>query len=344
MASMNTDTRLLMILSAAATMARRRNGDDAARAASPVLALAIAVILTFRARSASAVGTTPHSDFSYNEDDPTGPAKWATLQKDWAVCDSGTEQSPIDIDKVEETSKDLGPLEQTYSAGAAVLQNRGHDFMLNWTERNGKLTIKGKEYRLQQAHQHVPSEHTVNGTRFDAELHMVHEDPAKARAIVSILFSSKAGKPNKLLSDLKPYFEKLAGKPNATEQVKGPVDPSVWIDKASGYYRYEGSLATPPCTEGVLWTIMSKVEDVSKEEIDSIKSVKKVHSRWREMHVLLRKSTTVLFGTTNLEPHKGKMRQRQRQGQAERGDHEPWQWNEMDTPVSIWWQKACAFN
>ncbi|KAJ1289927.1 hypothetical protein BS78_02G202800 [Paspalum vaginatum] len=258
-------------------MARQRNDDDdeaRAGAASPALALAIAVILTFCTRSASAVGSTPHSAFSYNEDDPTGPAKWATLQEDWAVCDSGTEQSPIDIAKVE-VSKDFGPLEQTYRASAAVLQNRGHDFMLNWTQGNGKLTIEGKEYKLQQAHLHAPSEHTVNGTRFDAELHMVHEDPAKARAVVSILFSSKAGKTSKLLSDLKPYFDKLAGKPNATEQVKGPLDPSAWIDKASGYYRYEGSLTTPPCTEGVIWTIMSKVADVSKEEIDSIKAVKK---------------------------------------------------------------------
>ena len=72
---------------------------------------------------------TPHSTFSYKEGDPTGPKKWATLQKDWAICDSGTKQSPIDVAKVE-VSKDLGPLEQNYKAGAAVVQNRGHDFMV----------------------------------------------------------------------------------------------------------------------------------------------------------------------------------------------------------------------
>lgn len=67
--------------------------------------------------------------FSYRDGDPDGPAKWATLPKDWAVCDSGTEQSPIDIAEVE-VPKDLGPLEQSYKPGAAVVQNRGHDFMV----------------------------------------------------------------------------------------------------------------------------------------------------------------------------------------------------------------------
>ncbi|CAN6196166.1 unnamed protein product [Urochloa humidicola] len=254
-------------------MAPRRNDADAL-AASPTVALAILVFLAFCARSASAVGSTPHSAFSYKDSDPDGPSKWATLQKDWALCDSGTEQSPIDIAKVE-VSKDLGPLENTYKAGAATVQNRGHDFMLNWKEGNGKLTLNGKEYTLLQVHWHAPSEHTVNGTRFDAEMHMVHEDAAKEKAVVSVFFSTKAGKPSKLLGDLQPYFKKLTGKQNGTEEVKDPVDPATMIDKASGYYRYEGSLTTPPCTEGVIWTILSKVADASVEQINALKSEEK---------------------------------------------------------------------
>lgn len=51
------------------------------------------------------------------------------MQKDWDVCDSGTEQSPIDVAKVE-VSEDLDPLQQTYEAGDAVMHNRLHDFMV----------------------------------------------------------------------------------------------------------------------------------------------------------------------------------------------------------------------
>lgn len=70
-----------------------------------------------------------HSKFSYEKEGSTGPIKWATLQKDWATCGDGTKQSPIDIAKVE-AQKYLGPLKQTYKAGTAVVQNRGHDFMV----------------------------------------------------------------------------------------------------------------------------------------------------------------------------------------------------------------------
>ncbi|KAL6655461.1 hypothetical protein ACP70R_006287 [Stipagrostis hirtigluma subsp. patula] len=270
--------------------------------------LALAVLVIFTSRAASGARAPKEETFGYEKGGPNGPAKWATLQKAWAVCGSGTEQSPIDIAEVE-ASDDLEPLEQTYKAGTAVVQNHGHDFMLAWTDGNGNLTVDGKEYTLMQVHWHAPSEHTVNGTGFDAEMHMVHEGPEKAKAVVSVLFSAKADKPSKLLGDLGPYFkrpgysplntvtaalpaaaeclsrlfktmmgqyfERLSGTDGEEEKVKDPVDPTDWIDKESGYYRYKGSLTTPPCTEGVIWTIMSKVADASKEQTALIKSVGK---------------------------------------------------------------------
>ncbi|KAF0898718.1 hypothetical protein E2562_009328 [Oryza meyeriana var. granulata] len=258
-------------------MARRRQNAPA----SPPSSLAgLASLAVFFAFSSSAITSaraeeahTSHEAFGY-EDDATGPAKWATLQKDWAVCGDGKRQSPIDITTVE-PQKEKAPLQQAYKAGAATMQNRGHDFMLKWKDGNGKLTVQGKEYTLQQVHWHAPSEHTINGTRFEAEMHMVHEDPSKARAVISVLISTKAGQPSKLLTEMGPYFKKLAGKEKGEEEVKQPVDPSTWVDKTSGYYRYDGSLTTPPCTEGVIWTIMSKIADASKEQIDLFKSVTK---------------------------------------------------------------------
>ncbi|KAK1631335.1 hypothetical protein QYE76_005650 [Lolium multiflorum] len=264
------------------TTARRRHARVAAQPSTAFTSVALAILAFFSSASAELPDPTPapgptvaasHSLFSYEEKTLTGPDKWGSLDPDWAICRDGKEQSPIDISKVE-AKQDMGPLEHTYNAGACIMQNRGHDFILKWKDGNGKLTVEKKDYVLQQVHWHVPSEHTVNGTRFDMEMHMVHQDSSGARAVISVLFSTKqAGHPSKTLTSMGPYFKRLAGKDNEDEDVKEPVDPSHWVDESSGYYRYEGSLTTPPCTEGVIWTIMSKVKHVTEEQIKLLDGV-----------------------------------------------------------------------
>ncbi|CAM0951659.1 unnamed protein product [Alopecurus aequalis] len=270
--------------------ARRRHARAAAR---PCPAFTCVILSIFAFSSAASAASPPvapaplaspavfslfnnvrsYDLFGYEEKTPTGPDKWADLDSDWAICSDGKEQSPIDISKVD-ARKDMVPLEHAYTAGACTMQNRGHDFVLKWKDGNGKLTVEKKDYTLQQVHWHLPSEHTINGTRFDMEMHLVHEDSSKARAVISVLFSTKQpGHVSKTLTDMGPYFKRLARKDNEDEDVKEPVDPSSWVDKASGYYRYEGSLKTPPCSEGVLWTVMSKVKHVTPEQIKLLEGV-----------------------------------------------------------------------
>ncbi|KAK1291098.1 Bifunctional monodehydroascorbate reductase and carbonic anhydrase nectarin-3 [Acorus calamus] len=48
----------------------------------------------------------------------------------------------------------------------------------------------------------------------------------------------------------------------------GAVDPrSIYIGFLEKYYRYMGSLTTPPCSEGVVWTVLQKVRFVSQRQV-----------------------------------------------------------------------------
>ena len=38
----------------------------------------------------------------------------------------------------------------------------------------------------------------------------------------------------------------------------------------NGYYRYSGSLTTPPCSENVIWTIFEQKIDISASQVETI--------------------------------------------------------------------------
>mmetsp|Transcript_41130 Transcript_41130/g.30245 ORF Transcript_41130/g.30245 Transcript_41130/m.30245 type:complete len:119 (+) Transcript_41130:213-569(+) len=61
-----------------------------------------------------------------------------------------------------------------------------------------------RSYHLLQFHMHSPSEHTINGLHYDAEMHIVHLDERGKIAVIGIFFDRDDGglTPNPFLDQL----------------------------------------------------------------------------------------------------------------------------------------------
>jgi carbonic anhydrase len=215
------------------------------------------------AASASAGAHATH--WTYGGD--TGPSFWGDLETKNATCKTGTKQSPIDIPTKPDPGtkdKDAAKLSVDYLPIAMSIQNNGHAIVVP-NQANNYLMLGKKRYELLQLHFHSPSEHTIAGKRFELEMHLVHKAGDGQLAVVGVLFG--AGDTPEQLADL---FKRLPKEVTSEAQpVKAkPLNVAPLVSLAEGYYHYDGSLTTPPCSEGVLWFVMKKNFAIGQKDVD----------------------------------------------------------------------------
>ena len=219
----------------------------------------------------------PHWDYEAD-----GPAKWSTLSKDWATCGDGKAQSPIDI-KASAASKLPEVLLQFKPADLKIVHNEhqadginnGHSIQVNYSDGD-TLTIGDQKYALVQYHFHGPSEHTVNGKQFPMEMHMVHQSADKKLAVVGVLIAEGA-KANAAFEPIWTNLPKTKGSETHYGNIK--VDVNQMLPTSRTTYRYDGSLTTPPCSEGVKWIVFSSPIEFSAAQIGKFKELIKPNNR-----------------------------------------------------------------
>ena len=211
-------------------------------------------LLLFSCTGAFAAGDDVHWDYSGKE----GPEHWGELADGFEMCVKGKNQSPIDL--VADVPADLPELVFEYNnLGDLIEENTGHSIQ-EVVKAGNYLVVMGKRYELKQFHFHSPSEHTFNGQRFPMEVHLVHQSTAGEYIVTGLVFEK--GKFNKVVDQL-PSFRKSRGEAPSSD----PVDLNDLILDREDYFFYNGSLTTPPCTEGVLWIVFKQPIIVSAEQI-----------------------------------------------------------------------------
>jgi carbonic anhydrase len=196
---------------------------------------------------------------------PAGPKHWGDLDPDYAACNAGTEQSPIDIRTARKA--DLPALRFAYKSGPLNIINNGHVAVrVNYAPGNGNFLLVGdKRYELTQFHFHRPSEEYIHGKPYDMVLHMMHEAGDGKVAAVAVLL--QAGRANATIQQLWKYMPQTEG--NEQEIPGVAVNPAGLLPTNTAYYTYMGSLTAPPCTEGVTWFVLKTPVDISAEEISA---------------------------------------------------------------------------
>ncbi|CAB4274930.1 unnamed protein product [Prunus armeniaca] len=215
-------------------------------------------------------------EFEYKAGSKKGPEHWGELKKEWNTCKDGKSQSPIDLRDgiATKVNSSLEHFKVSYKPAEAKIENEGPVIAIVWEGDAGSISINGTDYILRQCHWHSPSEHSINGKRYDLELHMVHRAQNNNVAVVGFLY--KIGEPNPFLSEV---TKEIASMTDVEKDVQlGVIDPRKMKEAQTGllvskFYRYMGSFTTPPCTEGVTWTINEQVLSVSKSQVTLLQQV-----------------------------------------------------------------------
>ncbi|CAH8623773.1 unnamed protein product [Schistosoma rodhaini] len=230
----------------------------------------------------------------------TGPETWHEHYKN--MC-SGYYQSPIDL-KTDISTLDLKLktviiYRNTSSTETTTIQNNGHSAEVKFPRNTWFISFDGMldyKYEIIQMHFHWGntddrgSEHTIDGFRFPLEGHIVsfrrqmYSSPSEAvgrpgglavlgimhQIVESIKYEQTAFKAyNNFSGVLNSQFVP----PNNSTIDDINLALLLSLLNPSRYFRYLGSLTTPPCTENVLWTVFIDPVLITREQINLFRNL-----------------------------------------------------------------------
>ena len=125
--------------------------------------------------------------------------------------------------------------------------------------------VKDEEstYEFAQLHFHSPSEHTINGKRYDAEVHFVHTDGDKY-LVIGVLFDTTKVDTKYPADD---FLDDFDWKDLGDKDVD--IGAKYFLNEIEDreFYHYSGSLTTPPCTETVSWFVYDQVQYIDPNDL-----------------------------------------------------------------------------
>ncbi|MCB1721442.1 MAG: carbonic anhydrase family protein [Rhodospirillales bacterium] len=197
---------------------------------------------------------------------------WGTLDGSYGLCASGQEQSPVNIAKfLQEDVPDIMP---SYKPSSLEVVNNGHTIQVNYDAGSG-FEADGVNYNLLQLHFHTPSEHYLDGAPYPMEMHLVHKAEDGTLGVIGVMM--KIGEHNPVIEGVWQNAPIEAGGSKHIDSVE--INAADLMPASLEYYKYDGSLTTPPCSEGVHWHVLKEPIELSEMQLKAFQALFPVNAR-----------------------------------------------------------------
>uniref|UniRef100_A0A9L0RPN7 Receptor-type tyrosine-protein phosphatase gamma n=1 Tax=Equus caballus TaxID=9796 RepID=A0A9L0RPN7_HORSE len=221
-----------------------------------------------------------------------GPEHWVTS----SVSCGGRHQSPVDIlDQHARVGEEYQELQldgfDSESSNKTWMKNTGKtvaillkdDYFVSGAGLPGRFKAEKVEFHWGHSNGSAGSEHSINGRRFPVEMQIFFYNPDDFDSFQTAISE------NRIIGAMAVFFQVSPRDNSALDPIihglKGVVhheketflDPFVLRDllpsSLGSYYRYTGSLTTPPCSEIVEWIVFRKPVPISYHQLEAFYSI-----------------------------------------------------------------------
>ncbi|CAF0851838.1 unnamed protein product [Rotaria sordida] len=220
-----------------------------------------------------------------------GPDIWSEY---YPLC-SGKSQSPINILTACTVYKDFQPFNFILTLDEKhyfTLKNNGHTIIstINNQHKQSSIELTGSNlngtFEFVNFHLHwgehykSGSEHQINGVKYAGEIHFVYQNRQTSQlAVLGIFMQSHLHKKKFVFdkndvtrNEWQKYFDKAQTLTSENDSISCGLNvTSLMGENLKDFWRYEGSLTTPPCTEGIIWTVFKQPIDFMEEQIKNLR-------------------------------------------------------------------------
>lgn len=201
------------------------------------------------------------TDQKWSYEKHTGAKHWDKLHKDFSICKSGKNQSPINIEHYYHAPDKENLVFNYHDLKPASVAYEHHTLVAKFSPPSNTILYRDHPYRLINLHFHIPMEFAIHSKRQPMSMHLVHQDDEGRLLVVGIGF---------VIAQSNPFFTPLF------HTFKHKTSPKTLALEALlpehiHYYHFNGSLTTPPCTEGVAWFIIEETLSLSQQQFAELR-------------------------------------------------------------------------